>query len=212
MMKTGELWEATFIEKQTMWGFEPAESAIAARDFFVKEGIRDVLIPGIGYGRNAGVFLDAGMEVTGIEISKTAIELARSQSRLDIRIHNGSVTDMPFDDRRYGGIFSHALIHLLNRNERRKFVADCHRQLRPDGAMFFSFISRRDPTYGRGRELSRDRFEMPSGACLFFYDRAAIVREFGRYGLTDFFDIDEPVRFMPGHLPMRFIAVKCRKV
>ncbi|MDR1103163.1 MAG: class I SAM-dependent methyltransferase, partial [Tannerella sp.] len=113
-----EFWESCFIEKQTMWGFEPAESAIAARDFFMKEKVTDVLIPGIGYGRNAGVFLDAGMNVTGIEISGTAIELARTQNNLRIPIHNGSVADMPFDDKLYGGIFSYALIHLLNKRER----------------------------------------------------------------------------------------------
>lgn len=90
-----EFWEATFVEKQTLWGFEPAESAITANDFFVKEKAREVLIPGIGYGRNACIFLNAGMNVTGIEISKTAIQLARTQNKLTIPIHNGSVADMP---------------------------------------------------------------------------------------------------------------------
>ena len=32
-----EFWEHTFKEKQTMWGFKPAESAIIVKDFFVKE-------------------------------------------------------------------------------------------------------------------------------------------------------------------------------
>lgn len=28
-----EFWESSFIEKQTMWGFEPTESAILTKDF-----------------------------------------------------------------------------------------------------------------------------------------------------------------------------------
>lgn len=28
-----EFWESSFIEKQTMWGFEPTESAIMTKDF-----------------------------------------------------------------------------------------------------------------------------------------------------------------------------------
>ncbi|MCB0641779.1 MAG: SAM-dependent methyltransferase, partial [Phaeodactylibacter sp.] len=64
-----EFWESSFKARQTMWGFTPADSALAAADFFQKEGLQDVLIPGFGYGRNAKVFADKGMSVTGIEIS-----------------------------------------------------------------------------------------------------------------------------------------------
>ncbi len=207
-----EFWEASFIEKQTMWGFEPAESAVAAKDFFVKEKVKDVLIPGIGYGRNARIFLDAGMSVAGIEISKTAIDLARTQTRLDIPIRHGSVADMPFDDNLYDGIFSYALIHLLNGNERKKFIRDCYNQLKPTGIMIFSTISKNDPMYGCGRELSKDRYEMPSGAKLFFYDADSVKQEFADYGLTGFSEIDEPIKFMSNRPPMRFTIIKCRKI
>ncbi len=206
-----EFWETSFIEKQTMWGFEPAESAVAAKDVFTEEKVKDVLIPGIGYGRNAKVFLDAGMSVTGIEISKTAIDLARTQNKLDIPVYHGSVTDMPFDNKLYDGIFSYALVHLLNENERKKFIRDCYHQLKPNGTMIFSTISKSDSMYGNGRELSKDWFEMPSGAKLFFYDSDSIDREFGNYGLTVFFEIDEPIKHMPNHPPMKFTVIKCKK-
>lgn len=75
-----EIWESSFIENQMMWGFEPADSAIMAKDFFLEKNVKDILIPGIGYGRNAKVFMDNGIDVTGIEISKTAIELAKENA------------------------------------------------------------------------------------------------------------------------------------
>ena len=31
-MRIGEFWETSFIEKQTMWGFEPSDSAIFAKE------------------------------------------------------------------------------------------------------------------------------------------------------------------------------------
>ena len=52
-----EFLEASFIEKQTMWGFEPAYSAIIAADYFIERNLKDILLPGIGYGRNAKVFI-----------------------------------------------------------------------------------------------------------------------------------------------------------
>ena len=93
-----EFWEENFIEKQEMWGLEPSRSAVLTKDFFAQEAVKNILIPGIGYGRNAQVFRDNGITVTGIEISKTAIELARKHFGARITIHHGSVTDLPFDN------------------------------------------------------------------------------------------------------------------
>jgi len=158
-----EFWETNFQEKQEMWGFEPAHSAILAKDIFLRQSSKNILIPGIGYGRNAKVFLDAGMSVTGIEISGTAIELAAKHYGTDIMIHHGSVTDMPFDDIRYDGIFCYALIHLLDSDERAKLVRDCYDQLADGGYMVFTAITKRAHTYGQGTFLSDDRYEMFGG-------------------------------------------------
>src|SRR5690606_14000064 len=92
-----EFWESSFKEKQEMWGFEPSNSAILTKDYFIQESVKNILIPGIGYGRNAQIFSDNGITVTGIEISKTAIEMAIKHYGTDIFIYHGSVTEMPFD-------------------------------------------------------------------------------------------------------------------
>jgi len=102
-----EYWETSYKEMQTAWGFEPSDSAIFAMNFFLDQKINNILIPGIGYGRNAKVFVDNGFNVTGIEISKTAIDLAKNN--LDIKIYHGSVINMPYDKYQYDGIFCYAL-------------------------------------------------------------------------------------------------------
>lgn len=63
-----EFWEDNFIEKQEMWGLEPSKSAVLTKDYFVENSVKNVLIPGIGYGRNAQIFRQNGIVVTGIEI------------------------------------------------------------------------------------------------------------------------------------------------
>ena len=87
-----EFWETAFTKMQMAWGLEPTISASLAGDYFARAGAKDVLIPGIGYGRNAKPFLERGMSVMGIEISETAIALARSRLGLEIPIVHGSVT------------------------------------------------------------------------------------------------------------------------
>lgn len=204
-------WESSFIEKQEMWGFEPSESAISAKEFFLKEGIKDILIPGIGYGRNAKLFVDNGIKVMGIEISKTAIDLAKGHYGDQMKIYHGSVTEMPFDQHLYEGIFSYGLIYLLDSEERKKFIRDCYNQLQPDGYLFFSVISKKSPNYGMGTQIGKDRFEATKGAQIFFYDDESVKEEFGKYGLVDFFEIDEPNKMMPGKPAFRFIIIKCKK-
>lgn len=205
-----EFWESSFIEKQTMWGFEPTDSAIVTKDFFMERNVKDILIPGIGYGRNAKVFIDNGIHVTGIEISKTAIDLAR-QNGLDIPIFHGSVSDMPFDNKRYDGIFSHALLHLLNKNERDKFIEDCYSQLKPNGYMIFTTVSKKAPMFGKGIRLDEDYFEIMEGVKMFFYDSDSIRQEFDDYGLEEFSEIDEPNKHAENKSSINFIFVKCKK-
>ena len=205
-----EFWESSFIEKQTMWGFEPSESAIMAKDFFLKENLTNILVPGIGYGRNAKVFIDSGMHVTGIEISKTAIDLAK-ENGLDINIFNGSVTDMPFDNKRYDGIFCYALLHLLNQEEREKFIKDCYSQLKPGGYMVFTTVSKKAPMFGKGKQLDKDYFEIMEGVKMFFYDSESIKKEFDQYGLIEVSEIDEPNKNAANKPSINFLFVKCKK-
>jgi SAM-dependent methyltransferase len=202
-----EFWEDAFVSKQLMWGLGPSRSALFARDHFVRIGAKDVLMPGIGYGRNAKALIDAGMSVTGIEISGTAIELARAELGLDIPIHHGSVTDMPFDDKQYDAVFCYGLLYLLDATGRAKVLRECSRQLKPGGEMIFSVISKRAPMYGQGELIGEDWYRMPYGVNLFFYDTMSIGREFGPYGLREVSEVDEPT----GGTVHSFINVVCAR-
>ncbi len=205
-----EFWESSFLEKQTMWGFDPTDSAILTKDFFLEKNMKDILIPGIGYGRNAKVFMENGINVTGIEISKTAIELARDNG-LDINIFHGSVNEMPFENKLYDGIFSHGLIHLLNKQEREKFISDCYNQLKPDGYMIFTTVSQDAPMFGKGKQIDKDYFEIMEGLKMFFYDADSVKREFGKYGLAEFLAIDEPNKHHENAPAINFIMIKCKR-
>jgi len=197
-----EFWESAFTEKKEMWGFDPSNSAVLTKDFFVQKSVKNILIPGIGYGRNAQIFKDNGIAVTGIEISKTAIEMARKHYGTDMVIHHGSVTAMPFDESQYDGIFCYALIHLLDSGEREKLIRDCYNQLSENGYMVFTAITKEARTYGTGKFISKDRYEIFDGVKMFFYDRESITEEFNNFGLFDVIEISES---------QPFFLIKCRK-
>lgn len=188
-----DIWEPLFAARRVMWGDAPTLSAARAAAFFAARGARDVLIPGVGYGRNAKPFLDRGMNVTGIEISASAIDVARKELGLTFPIHLGSVTAMPFDDATYDGVFSYGLAYLLDPSARATFYRACFGQLRAGGAMMFTVISKKAPMYGQGPKLGEDWYERAPGVPMFFYDEASIERELGPYGIVEATEIDEPV-------------------
>ena len=205
-----EFWDGMFRKIGLMWQFEPADSAIFARDLFTDNGSQKILIPGVGYGRNAKIFVKSGFDVTGIEISETAIRLAR-ENGLEFPIHHDSVTQMPFDDSVYDGIYCYALIHLLNQNERHQFLKKCFSQIREGGIMVFVTVSKNYKMYGNGKLISKDRFRIDNGLSVFFYDSESIEKEFRSFGLTEYHEIEEPVKHMENEEPMKFWRVVCRK-
>lgn len=203
-----EFWERAFDEKELMWGLAPTLSASAASDRFARHGAKSVLIPGIGYGRNARPFLERGMSVTGIEVSATAIALARSRLGLDIPIVHGSVADMPFESRPYDGVFCHGLAHLLDGQAREKLFRDCYRHLAPGGHMILTVISKKAPMYGQGARLGEDWFERLPGLPMYFYDAESVRRELGPYGLVELSELDEPAG---DGAVLPFLKVVCRR-
>ena len=199
-----EFWEEAFKDKQMMWGEQPTTSAMETCEQFKRLGFRKILIPGLGYGRNARPFLDRGFEVTGIEISKTAIQLAYQRLGGEVKLFHGSVGDMPFDPEIYDGIFCHALIHLLRSEERNQLLKRCDAQLKNGGLMVFTAITKHASTYGVGEKLGKDLFKTKDGVELFFYDEESIKEEFGRFGLVEATVVEEKPA-------TKFWKIVCRK-
>lgn len=205
-----EYWENKFKNEGEMWKMEPSDSALMALDLFKANGIHKVLIPGFGYGRNARVFIENGFIVTGIEISQSAIDLAKANG-LNCTVHNGSVTLMPFDNEQFDWIYCYALIHLLNQRERKAFLKACYNQLKDNGLMVFVVASTQMSMYGSGKMISRNRYRISEGLNVYFYDDEAVSNEFAEFGSIKYSDIEEPVKYMSGYDPMKLKLVICQK-
>ena len=68
--------------------------------------------------------------------------------------------------------------------------------------MFFTAISKEAHTYGQGKFISKDRYEIFPGVTMFFYNRESINEEFGEAGL---FEIAEVTENYP------FFLIKCKR-
>lgn len=205
-----EFWEKSFQENQLMWGENPTDSVYEAIELFQKNGLKKILIPGFGYGRNAQVFTENGFDVSGIEISKTAIDLAKQHYKGNYKLFEGSVNDMPFDTELYDGIYCYALLHLLSEAERAKFIQNCFRQLKMGGVMVFITLSTKDARFGKGEELARNTFLTKHGLNLFFYDAHSIQKDLKDCGLFEMEELNEP-KISVNDRSEFFWKIVCRK-
>lgn len=203
-------WENIFSTEKYIWGLAPSDSALFAKDYFANHGIKKILVPGAGYGRNAAVFYQNGFDVTGIEISPSAILQAKINGN-NFQIHQGSVINMPFDQEMYQGIFCYSLLHLLNKHERKTFLEKCFQQLMPGGQMIFTVVSTKASMYASGPKLSKNRYKLNNGVNVYFYDIEAVKKEFKNFGLIDCREIDEPIKHMENELPLKCLLITCKK-
>jgi SAM-dependent methyltransferase len=184
-------WEERFRDEGKIWGDTPSRTAIYAIELFKKAGVRDVLIPGSGYGRNAEAFAKAGFLVTGIEISTTAVALARQNSP-GIKYFHESVSDMPFDGSMYDSIYCFNVLHLFRKADRAEFLQKCRNQLNDGGVMFFVVFSDKEPGFGRGRMVEDNTFESKPGREVHYYSDEDLVSEFQSLEILETGMIEDP--------------------
>jgi hypothetical protein len=95
--------------------------------------------------------------------------------------------------------------------ERRNIISGCFSQLSIGGMMTFCAVSDESDLLLTGKKIGTNRYLMPNGLKVFFYNDRCIEKEFCRFGLINYKDIDEPIKFTSGLPAMRFKIITCKK-
>ena len=181
-MKT--FWETRYATEGAIWGQQPSKTVERAHTQFRQYGIQTPLIPGSGYGRNAGYFAEHGYEVTGIEFSDTAIALAQAQSP-DCRYIHASILDDLLTGETFDGIYCFNVLHLFLPEERREMIRRCQRWLRPGGLAFFVVFSDREESYGRGKAVEPETFEARPGRPAHYFTDDDLRAHFAEFTILE---------------------------
>ena len=113
---------------------------IKVNKIFNRENLKNILVPGSGYGYHTMFFYKEGFNVEGIEISDEAIRLAQTRNS-NIVYFNESVLDKPFSDTKYDGIYCFNILHLFVDNDRNIFIKSCKDILVNNGTAYFKVFS-----------------------------------------------------------------------
>ncbi len=104
---------------------------------------KKLLEVGCGIGTDLVRFAKGGAEVTGVDLSETALELAEKNARqaeVTMRLELANGEDMPFEDDAFDVVYGHGVLQYTA--EPQKMVAECRRVLRSDGVAIFMVYNR----------------------------------------------------------------------
>jgi len=191
MYSNKEFWGKRFNEEGKVWGELPSKSAYQSLELFRKHGVNSVLVPGSGYGRNTRLFSSSGFDVTGIEISGTACDIAK-QFDPETEVYEGSVLDMSSVSGTYDAIYCYNVLHLFSENDRKLFIKECLGKLGESGLAFFTVFSEEESSFGKGREVESNTYESRPGRPTHYFTDEDLREHFRDFEIIETGIINEP--------------------
>jgi ubiquinone/menaquinone biosynthesis C-methylase UbiE len=100
-----------------------------------------------GAGTNTIYLAEKGFDITGIDISPTAIEYAKKKAelakvKLDLRVHD--FLQLPFSDQAFDLVFDMGCFHHVKADDRVTFINGVHRVLKKGGNYLLTCFSYRN--------------------------------------------------------------------
>lgn len=194
---TNAYWNQRFAEEGMIWGEKASPTVYEARDLFMREGVKTVLVPGAGYGRNSRE-LAAYFQVDAIELSPAAIELARSWDG-KTRYRQGSVLERSdYAGRTYDAIYSFDLLHLFIQPERARLIDHCLHALNANGLLYTTCFSDEDEACGTGTEIEPGTFEYKPDKFAHFFSESDLLEHFAAFDVVNTGKAEEVLVYADG--------------
>jgi SAM-dependent methyltransferase len=131
-----------FFDDLDQYHFEKLHHLLRLVDFDGYRG-RKVLDVGCGSGVDLARFARGGAIAVGVDVTESAIALARAnfeQQGLRGEFHVADAERLPFPDASFDLVFAHGVVQYTASPER--LVAECHRVLKPGGQAIFQVYNR----------------------------------------------------------------------
>jgi 2-polyprenyl-3-methyl-5-hydroxy-6-metoxy-1,4-benzoquinol methylase len=168
-----DYWNARFENEGLMWGIEPSDVVVKFGQKLKENNVKDILIIGIGYGRNGKFLIENGYNVDGIELSEEAIKLGEKFCP-KIKFINASFLDINLN-KEYDAIFCYSILHLFKEKDRKRIIENCIKHCRNNGLILLSCFSVNDKTFGTGNKIEDNTYEIKNGKTVHFFTESEII-------------------------------------
>ncbi len=133
---------AGFFADLDQYHFEKLHHLLRLVDFDAYRGKR-VLEVGCGAGTDLARFAKGGAVVTGVDLSSSAVALARKnfdQQGLPADLREADGEHLPFSDESFDLVYAHGVVQYTSDGQ--ALVNECRRVLKPDGEAIFQVYNR----------------------------------------------------------------------
>jgi len=178
-------WDEKFKSKKKIWGDEPSEAAQKSINFLKNElSMKSSLLDlACGYGRDSILFSQYISNVTGIDISSEAIDMAKKYNK-EIDFVVGDMFDLPFNKESFDIVFGNFILHLFLKKQRNEILKEIFDLIKPGGVCIISVASIDDSDFGLGDKIEDNCYINSRGVTKCYYSIEMIEKEF-----TNFSDI-----------------------
>jgi ubiquinone/menaquinone biosynthesis C-methylase UbiE len=131
-------WKKEYAKGTPHWA-EDMKPSVFAKEFVGKmksNKAKDILEIGSGNGRDSIHFAKAGFNVTSIDITPKAVELAEKNAKkekAEVNFRVANAEKLPFDDNSFDAVFTLSVLHST---ELKESIPEVYRVLRPNGLAF----------------------------------------------------------------------------
>ncbi len=171
-----------------------------------------VLELGCGDGKTAIALVEKGLEVVGLDTSRTALLILSKRvvsERLSLVQADG--LDLPFGEASFDCLASvHFLDHLLS-GERGYAVEEMRRVLKPGGVIIGRFFSVNDMRFGKGEEIEPETYLRGNGVFNHYFTEGEILSLFDGYLPITINSSNKPTKFSGDSGHRSLITVRLRK-
>jgi ubiquinone/menaquinone biosynthesis C-methylase UbiE len=146
MINKGWEWDKA---KEDVW-MRPSEESIFMAHIWKSQGFRKVLDIGCGKGRHSLLFAEFGFDVSGVDISDSAVERSTElikEKGFDSNICKADFRELPFPTMSFDGVFSFLTLSHSDTSGVKQALKEIHRILKSDGEMFISINSSNSRTF-----------------------------------------------------------------
>jgi SAM-dependent methyltransferase len=192
----------------SFFGEEPSNFALSCyNEYMEKNNLKKILELGCGQGRDTLFFASKGIEITALDYSSVAIDglIKRAKERnLLSNIHTSifdarSNNTIPFNNNEFDAVYSHMFFNMRFKWEQLRFMfQEIRRVLKHDGFNFFSVRNHNDKSYGQGKKIDNDIYDISGFQIRFFTKQhvSALVKGEG-FEILDTKEIyEEPVHYI----------------
>jgi len=157
----GDAWDS-YWEKESNRGYwlEPDRAVVELVNKLGKSKIKDALDLGCGIGRHTLYLAKAGLNVTAVDRSASALAILGQQlgEGTAVKIVEGDYSQDLFPAVSFDLILSWNVLYHGEREQVKDAIRLVYKWLRPEGLLFFTCPTRQDGKYGNGEKLAPNTY------------------------------------------------------